>query len=40
MYRAASGTMELRWPTFTWRQGFDAFEEGEHTESLAEGSVA
>jgi predicted choloylglycine hydrolase len=40
MYRVARGTMELRWPTFTWQLGFDAFEEGEHTEVLAEGSVA
>ena len=39
-YRPASGHADFRWPTFSWRLGFDAFDESEHTEVLAEGSVA
>jgi predicted choloylglycine hydrolase len=39
-YRPATGTMVYRWPSFSWRLGFDAFIEDEHTEVLAEGSVA
>jgi predicted choloylglycine hydrolase len=35
-YRPIEGSMELRWPTFSWRRTFDAFEEDEHTEVLAE----
>ena len=40
VYRPTEGVLDLRWPTSVWRLGFDAFEEGEHTEVLAEGSVA
>ena len=39
-YRPAEGVVDLRWPAFVWRLGFEAFEELEHTEVLAEGSVA
>lgn len=39
-YRPAEGIVDLRWPTFGWRLGFETFEELEHTEVLAEGSVA
>jgi hypothetical protein len=39
-YRPTEGFVDLRWPTSSWRLGFDAFEEAEHTEVLAEGSVA
>ena len=39
-YRPAEGVADFRWPAFGWRLGFDAFEEAEHTEVLAEGSVA
>ncbi len=39
-YRPAEGVADYRWPAFAWRLGFDAFEEMEHTEVLAEGSVA
>ena len=39
-YRPTEGTVDYRWPSHTWRLGFDAFVEAEHTEVLAEGSVA
>jgi predicted choloylglycine hydrolase len=39
-YRPTEGWLDLRWPTSSWRLGFEAFEEAEHTEVLAEGSVA
>ena len=39
-YRPVDGTVDLRWPAFGWRLGFEAFDELEHTEVLAEGSVA
>ncbi len=39
-YRPTEGVVDYRWPTSSWRLGFDAFEEAEHTEVLAEGSVA
>jgi predicted choloylglycine hydrolase len=39
-YRAAQGVAEYRWPEHSWRLGFDDFVETEHTEVLAEGSVA
>lgn len=39
-YRIAEGSVEYRWPAHTWRLGFDDFVETEHTEVLAEGSVA
>ena len=32
--------MDYRWPAHTWRLGFDSFIETEHTEVLAQGSVA
>jgi predicted choloylglycine hydrolase len=35
-YRSTEGSLQLRWPTFSWRQSFDAFEQGEHTEVLAD----
>jgi len=39
-YRPVEGVVNYRWPTFSWRLGFGAFEEAEHAEVLAEGSVA
>lgn len=39
-YRPAEGSVHYRWPSFSWRLGFDAFVEDEHTEALAEGAVA
>ena len=39
-YRPAEGVAEYRWPGFSWRQSFDAFEEGTHEEILTEGVVA
>jgi predicted choloylglycine hydrolase len=39
-YRPGEGVVDYRWPAFSWRLGFDAFEEAEHTEVPAEGSVA
>jgi predicted choloylglycine hydrolase len=40
VYRPAEGAAEYRWPAHEWRLGFDSFVETEHTEALAEGSVA
>ncbi len=39
-YRPAEGVVGMRWPSHTWRLAFEAFEESEHIEVLAEGSVA
>ncbi len=39
-YRPPEGVVDYRWPSFSWRLGFDEFVEGEHTEALAEGAVA
>lgn len=39
-YLPTERVVDFRWPTFSWRLGFDAFIETEHTEVLAEGSVA
>ncbi len=39
-YRPVERIVDYRWPDFGWRLGFDTFEELEHTEVLAEGSVA
>ena len=39
-YRPTERLVDYRWPTAGWRLGFDAFEELERTEVLAEGSVA
>jgi predicted choloylglycine hydrolase len=39
-YDVRRGLVDYRWPTHTWRLGFDAFEESQHTEVLAQGSVA
>lgn len=39
-YRPVEGSVDYRWPSFSWRLGFDAFVEDEHTEVLAEGAVA
>jgi predicted choloylglycine hydrolase len=38
-YRPAEGVARFRWPTFTWPLRLDAFEEGEHTEEVAERSI-
>jgi predicted choloylglycine hydrolase len=35
VFHPTTGQVEHRWPQFTWRQSFDAFEPGEHTEALA-----
>lgn len=40
VYRIAAGSAEYRWPAHSWRLAFDDFVETEHTEVLAEGSVA
>ena len=40
VYRPAEGSVDYRWPSFSWRLGFDVFVEDEHTEVLAEGAVA
>jgi predicted choloylglycine hydrolase len=40
VYRPIEGFAEYRWPAFSWRLGFNAFVEDDHTEVLAEGSVA
>jgi len=37
IYRSMEGSVEFRWPEFTWPQSFDDFVEGEHVEALAEG---
>lgn len=39
-YRPREGAVDYRWPSHAWRLGFDGFAEDEHTEVLAEGSVA
>ena len=39
-YDVIAGTVDYRWPAHTWRLGFGAFTEAEHTEVLAQGSVA
>jgi predicted choloylglycine hydrolase len=39
-YRPTEGIVDYHWPTFSWQFSFDAFREAEHTEVLAEGSVA
>lgn len=39
-YHCGDGTLELRWPTHTWRLSLHEPAEGTHTEVLAEGSVA
>lgn len=39
-YRPAEGSVDYRWPSFSWRLAFSPFVEGEHTEVLAEGAVA
>jgi hypothetical protein len=39
-YRPGEGRARYRWPSFSWELSFDAFEEGSHEETLAEGSVA
>ena len=40
VYRPLEGRVEYRWPSFAWALSFDAFPEGAHEETLAEGSVA
>ncbi len=39
-YRPVTQAVRYRWPAFSWDLGFEAFEELQHTEVLAEGSVA
>jgi predicted choloylglycine hydrolase len=39
-YDVRRSVVDYRWPTHTWRLGFGAFEETQHTEVLAQGSVA
>ena len=39
-YRPVEGTVDMRWPAHAWQLGFETFDEAEHTEVLAEGSVA
>jgi predicted choloylglycine hydrolase len=34
--RPVDGSVEYRWPTHTWRLGFDRFAEGEHIATLAD----
>lgn len=38
-YRPLERAAEFRWPTFTWRLGFDAFVEGAHSEALSAPSL-
>jgi predicted choloylglycine hydrolase len=38
-YRPLERAADFRWPGFSWRLGFDAFVDDEHTEVLAEPSV-
>ena len=35
--RPGEGAVDYRWPTFTWRLGFDGSAAGEHVEVLADG---
>jgi hypothetical protein len=35
-YHPAEARAEYRWPSFTWPQSFDAFEEGAHEEVLTQ----
>jgi predicted choloylglycine hydrolase len=39
VFRPDEGSVDYRWPGHTWRQGFDAFDEGEHVEPLADGDL-
>ena len=39
-YRPMQGRAWFRWPSFTWEQSFDVFDEGTHEELLAEGAIA
>jgi predicted choloylglycine hydrolase len=40
IYRPVDGVVDYRWPTHTWRLGFESFVQAEHTEVLAEGAAA
>jgi predicted choloylglycine hydrolase len=40
VYRPTAGVAEYRWPSDAWHESFGSFVEAEHTEVLAEGSVA
>jgi len=40
VYHPADGLVDYRWPTHTWRLGFDSFTQAEHTEVLAEPTAA
>ena len=39
-YRPAEGAVDVRWHSHSWRLAFEEFEEAEHIEVLAEGSIA
>ena len=39
-YRPTEGTANFIWPAMSWQLGFDRFDEGEHTEVLAEPTFA
>jgi len=39
-YDVIAGTVDYRWPAHDWQLGFDTFTQDEHTEVLAQGSVA
>ena len=36
VFRPSEGVVDYRWPTDSWRLGFEAFAEGEHVEVLAD----
>jgi predicted choloylglycine hydrolase len=40
IYRPSEGVVDFRWPAFGWSLSFGDYVEDEHTEVLAEGSVA
>jgi predicted choloylglycine hydrolase len=40
VYRGAEGILDVRWPAHTWSLSFDAFVQAQHTEVLAEPTLA
>jgi predicted choloylglycine hydrolase len=40
LYRPDDGAMDVRWPAHTWALSFESFDEGHHTEVLAEPNFA
>ena len=40
VYHPVDGVVDYRWPTHTWRLGFESFTQAEHTEVLAEPTAA